>query len=1163
MSQGIDLLPNNSWTTDYKFTLTLHHERLEAACLNTDFEKVEIWAAEVLQFTTSLLDTIKVYETKMTGFRSQSQFTKAVQTGLQVLKFLGVEFPESPTMADIGAAAEKTRQLWQGRAPLSLLDLPAMSDPYQLAAMQILTKLVPSSYIAAPTLLPLLIFKQIELSIQFGNSPVSICSFADYGLILCGFMGDFDAGYEFGQLSLNLLEKLQNIVFKSRAYFIINSYTRHWKEPLNRSIPLLLEGYQTGLETGDWECVALNSMAYSQYSYCSGRELNDLAEEMEAYGQAINQVKQEATLQYQKCYQQLVLNLLGQTEIPYHLEGRVFNATQVFPQLQASNDRTGLFLLTLNQAILYYLFGQYELARKKVTITEDYKDGGIGYFTVVIYAFYDALIDLVDYGNASAEQQSGILERVNVNLAKLQHWASYAPFNHQHRASLVEAELDRILGKKTEAIDLYDRAIALAKENGYLQDEALANELAAKFCLDWGKEKIAQVYMQEAYYCYARWGAKAKTNDLEQRYPQLLKPILQLQLTSLNSLKTITERTIHPSIQTSPHASTTPLGAALDFGSILKASQALSSEIELEKLISTLMLVVMENAGAKKAALLMFQDHTLMLKAIATTSAGVTLQSIPCETSVDLPIAIINTVKRNYKTIVLDNATAQNDFIADPYLIQQKPKSLLCAPILNQGQLIGLLYLENQLTIGVFTEERLEIIQLLCSQAAISLENARLYQESQTYSRQLEQSLEKLRISETRFQKLADNVPGLIYRIRIKSDGSSSMLYVSSGCETLYEVTAEEVMSGKYILRDFEHPDDRTEIFQAVIESAQNLTPFRHEWRIVTNNGTVKWVKAAAQPERQEDGEMVWDGMMIDISDRKLAEQELAQAMQELQQAQLHIVQSEKMSALGNLIAGVAHEMNNPLGFITATLQQTQPMLADLTEHLKLYQETLPNPSTEILAHAEEIDLDYNLEDLPKMIDGMIMACDRLKNISTSLRTFSRADQNYKVPFNIHEGIDSTILILKHRLKANEKRPAIEVITEYGDLPLIECFPGQLNQVFMNILANAIDALDESNIGRNYPEIEVNPNQIKITTLGENQQVKIIIADNGKGITEEIKQKIFDQFFTTKNVGKGTGLGLAIARQIVEETHGWQLNCHSVVGEGTEFIIKIPIHSFD
>jgi signal transduction histidine kinase len=535
------------------------------------------------------------------------------------------------------------------------------------------------------------------------------------------------------------------------------------------------------------------------------------------------------------------------------------------------------------------------------------------------------------------------------------------------------------------------------------------------------------------------------------------------------------------------------------------------------------------------------------------------LQRIPVEESQDIPLKLIYKVKHNNQAVVLVNATADPTLANDPYIMRQQPKSILCSPILHQGKFMGILYLENSLAIGAFTSDRVELLNLLCAQAAISLENARLYEQAQ-------QMLAELSASKARFQKLADNLPGIIYQLCLAPDGSVSIPYVSPGCAALYEVPPQDFLAGITDFRMLQHPDDRRALNEAFIHSAETLTPFEQEWRIITTSGTVKWVQAASRPERQADGSIVWDGVMMDISERKIAELafeqksvELQQALHHLQNAQLQIVQSEKMSALGNLVAGVAHEMNNPLGFIAASLQETKPTIAELLEHLQLYQETFPNQSEQIIDHAEEIDLEYTLEDLPKIMDSMSAACERLKNISTSLRTFSRADRDYKVPFNIHEGIDSTILILKHRLKANDQRPAIEVITNYGNLPLIECFPGQLNQVFMNILANAIDALDESNVGRTFAEIKANLNRITVTTSTADNLVKITIADNGKGMSEEVERKIFDHLFTTKAVGKGTGLGLAIARQIVVETHGGTIEVNSHQGEGTEFEIVLPV----
>ncbi|MBD6614422.1 hybrid sensor histidine kinase/response regulator [Komarekiella sp. 'clone 1'] len=288
-------------------------------------------------------------------------------------------------------------------------------------------------------------------------------------------------------------------------------------------------------------------------------------------------------------------------------------------------------------------------------------------------------------------------------------------------------------------------------------------------------------------------------------------------------------------------------------------------------------------------------------------------------------------------------------------------------------------------------------------------------------------------------------------------------------------------------------------------------------------------------------------------------EQQVVERTQALQQAQVQMVQQEKLSALGQLVAGVAHEINNPLSCIIGNINAVQDYTNDLLRVIDLYHETFSQPGGKIEDELEAIDLEYLREDLPKLIKAMKQGGDRIQSISQSLRNFSRADNDAKHKFNLHDGIDSTLMILHHRLKANNRRPAIEVISEYSNLPEIECFPSQLNQVFMNILANAIDALDESNTGRSLKEIEADTNKITIKTSVENNNVKISIADNGQGMSEELKSKIFDYLFTTKAVGKGTGLGLSIAHQIVSEKHGGTIKVNSVLGEGTEFVISIPI----
>ena len=289
---------------------------------------------------------------------------------------------------------------------------------------------------------------------------------------------------------------------------------------------------------------------------------------------------------------------------------------------------------------------------------------------------------------------------------------------------------------------------------------------------------------------------------------------------------------------------------------------------------------------------------------------------------------------------------------------------------------------------------------------------------------------------------------------------------------------------------------------------------------------------------------------------------EVRETLKRLQEAQLQLIQHEKMAVLGQLVTGIAHEINNPLSCISGYSELSAEGVNNLIHHLRLYQEKFPYPGEEIEQDAQQIKLEYFLTRLPKMLSVMSESTDRLVAISNSLRTFSRGDTDSKISVNIHEGIDSTLMILQHRLKGNNKRPEIQVIKEYGNIPPVTCYLGQLNQVFMNILANAIDACEESNQELTFDEIQLNPNVITIKTevSEDNQKAIIKIKDNGTGMSEEIKSRIFDQLFTTKPVGQGTGLGLSISRQIVEETHGGRLTLNSVLGEGTEFAIAIPIH---
>lgn len=732
---GLHLLGEDAWKRCYAQTLALHELAAETAFLLGDYEQMEQWASLVLQSARTLLDTIKVQQTRLMAAKAQDQLLESLQIGLAVLQSLGVEFPAQPTPDDIGQALGHTHQLWADRSPLSLIDLPRMEDPERLAAMEIMTVLIPSAYRAMPALLPLLIAKQVDFSIQSGNCQTSIFSYGDYGVILCGVIGDLESGYAFGQLALAVLEKLQATTCKSRVGYIVNYFISHWKEPLHQLLEPLRRAYQHGLETGDFECVALNAHAYCYYAFCAGQELTGLAEEMAAYHQAIAPLKQMGHLKYLTIAQQTVSNLLGETDIPWELTGTMYQPQVSQLQDNAHCDRNEAFQFYCNQTLLSYLFEQYEQAAHQATQAEQYLDGGIAQFPLTFYAFYDALIQLARYDRVPPEQQSPLLDRAQKQQAKIQQWATLAPQNQQHRWELIEAERLRVLGNRSTAIEHYDRAIHLAQENGFIQEAALANELAAKFYLSWGKERIATVYLQDAYYGYARWGAKAKVKALETQYAVLL-PAMQIWGRS---------RPLPSTLQQSQTSSSSSGSTEwLDLAAVVRASQAISGALLPDQVIVTLMQLVLENAGAEQGALILHKADQLMLVSQCRSGQVCDLRMQPLESEVPLPVSVVNWVFRSGETFVSDDMQVETRFAGDPYVNQHQPLSVLCLPLIKQQQPIGVLYLENSLTRGAFTSDRVRVLNVLCAQAVISFENASLYENLQISNQSLQRSLDIL-----------------------------------------------------------------------------------------------------------------------------------------------------------------------------------------------------------------------------------------------------------------------------------------------------------------------------------------------------------------------------------------------------------------------------------
>jgi PAS domain S-box-containing protein len=732
---GIELLPADSWQFQYALTLALHEEATEAAYLSGDIQQMEQRASVVLKYANTVLDKIKVYEIKIQTCMVNYRQTEAIKIGLEVLELLGISLLETPTEVGFQRHLKEKVDYFNTINREDLLELPFMREPDKLAVMQILSSLVSAAFQAAPSLLPLIVLEQINLSIKYGNTSFSSFAYATYGgIVLNGIMQDFERAYQFGKLALSLTERLDSKKLQPKVIEMVAAHLMHCKAHIRQTLPLLQEAYETGLETGDIEFSMYAAGFSCVYSYFAGLELTKVISASRIYSDVFAQFKQESILIYFRRSQQVIFNLLEQVENPGRLLGDHYNEAQFLPIHLEANDRTNLYNLYLDKLILSYLFEDVLQAVEYASQAELYLDGVGGTFLTSVFYFYDSLAQMQLYQSVSFSEVDRLLFKIKSNQEKMQRWADSAPTNFQHKYDLVAAEKARILGQFFEAEELYEQAIQGSRENEYLQEEALAYELAAKHYLARGREKFARTYMKEAHYCYERWGAMAKVKDLETRYPQLFSQSSNIVSTSARTTTGTSSNTSH---------------TALDLATVMKAAQAISSEIELEQLLHSLMQILIENAGAQTGCLLLENSGVWTIEAACELNDGEqvystrVLQSIPITNR--LPESIIHYVIRTNESVILNHATREGNFINDPYIQQNQTQSLLCLPLLNQSKLVGVLYLGNQLAAGAFTPERLQVLNLLSTQAAIAIENAKLYS--------------KLRASESRMAQFLEAVP--------------------------------------------------------------------------------------------------------------------------------------------------------------------------------------------------------------------------------------------------------------------------------------------------------------------------------------------------------------------------------------------------------------------
>ncbi|EIJ42166.1 putative ATPase [Beggiatoa alba B18LD] len=747
LQHGLSLLPADTWTTDYPLSLNLYVEATEAAFLNGDYEQMNQWAALVLQHSHDLLDKVRIYEIQIQAFMAQNQPLKAIELALDVLRLLGVFFPKKTSMLHILRDIYRARFILLGKNIEQLRHLPITTKPHDLAVMRIMNRIYSAAYIADTKQMILTSIKLMSFSVQRGNSPISAFAYASYGLILCGVIGDISTGHRFGKLALQVLEDFNANELKCRTYFMVYNFVWHWEAALEETLAPLLEAYQVGVDTGELEFAGYSIFMYCNYSFFAGHTLEELTQETAKYVMAIDQIQQQTPLYYNQIVLQTILNLRGANEQqPWLLVGEAYDETKMLPIHTHANDITALAFLYVHKIMLCYWFERYDLV---VNYAEQVNPMGIAsMFHSTVFHFYSALarLALMQTGDKKAQQQYARALRENVRNIKT--WAKHAPMNNAHRYALIQAEQARLDKNIPKTIQYYKQAMTLAKKNHFRHEEGLICERYAHFWQQQADSNISATYIKEAFYLYQLWGATAKLEVLKLRYPELSLGIAAKSLTI--SQRT---RTINTSNNNTRRGSASD---SLDLSTIIKASRSLSEEIQLARLLKKLISIVMENAGAQHGMLLLEKNNQWYIEAHSNTQNLVIMPSHPVKKTSEqeisvLPVPLIQQVIYTRQPKIIDNAQEDNLYNTDRYIQAQQVKSILCSPVIHQGKLIAIIYLENNLSNAVFTADRLELVQLIASQLAISIENARLYA---NLEEKVEQRTEKLAQANQSIQEL-------------------------------------------------------------------------------------------------------------------------------------------------------------------------------------------------------------------------------------------------------------------------------------------------------------------------------------------------------------------------------------------------------------------------
>jgi PAS domain S-box-containing protein len=911
LAAGMALLDDGDWDSQYELMFGLRLERAECEFLTGNFETAGQLIGELSRGGASKVDQAAAYRLKILLHTVKSENAQAVDMALTCLRLFGVDLPEHPTWEQVQAEYETVWQTLNGRSIESLIDLPMMTDPELQAAMQVLSTLLGPAYFTDSNLFCLHLCRMVNISMKYGTSGASAYAYGYSGIMLGPVFHRYREGYRLTKLACDLVEKHGFIAYQAKAYHSMG-LAALWTQSITTAIDLEWAAFRAATVTGD-----LTSACYSMDQF-----VTDLLLRNDSLDAVWRESEKSLDFVQKAGFREIADAIVSQQRFIATMQGRTatfstFSDAQFDEaafEAKLTGDRTAMMVCFywIVKLKTRFLSGDYPEALAAADKAKPLLWASAVMIQLLDYFYYSALTVAALYEKASAEEQIGWHDLLTAHREQLGEWAKNYPPTFADKHALAAAELARLEGRDLDAMRLYEEAIRAARENGFVQNEGVANELAAQFYLKRGIEKVAHFYLRDARCCYLRWGALGKVKQLDERYPAIEEQAaVRPGTTGGTSLE------------------------QLDLGTVMKASQAVAGEIVLEKLIKTLMMIAIENAGAERGLLILPHGQELRIVAEARTGRDgveVELQDALVTPSA-LPDSLLHYVIRTLESVILDDASTQNQFSQDEYVRQQRPRSVLCLPLVKQTKLMGVLYLENSLAPRMFTPKRLAMLEMLTSQAAISLDHARLYAD-------LGRLNVALRTSEERLQDIIDNTTAVIF----VKDLNLHYLLVNSEFERRHQIQRDQ-FRGK---TDFDiHPYEVAESVRAndrqVIESG---VPIQFEETVPSAEGERSHVSLRFLLRDRTGEPYAICGIATDITESKRAQaMQAAIARERVLFAQQRVTDLAKANeALRGCLDALASvpELDDFLGQVMAVITRHLGAVASTLRVLNLKQNTLP-----------------------------------------------------------------------------------------------------------------------------------------------------------------------------------------------------------------------------